>query len=65
MEFFQQLLSRDFTPQGFCYLWDPRVVWLQVISDGLIILSYYCIPIVPVDFIRKYRDLISLPGRSL
>ena len=57
MEFFKQLLSRDFTPHGFCYLWDPRIVWLHVISDGLITLSYYCIPIVLVYFIRKNRDL--------
>jgi len=57
MEFFNQLLSRDFRPHGFCYLWDPRIVWLHVISDGLITLSYYCIPIVLVYFIRKNRDL--------
>jgi PAS domain S-box-containing protein len=57
MEFFNQLLSRDFTPHGFCYLWDPRIVWLHVISDGLITLSYYCIPIILVYFIRKNRDL--------
>ncbi len=57
MECFKQLLSRDFTPHGFCYLWDPRIVWLHVISDGLITLSYYCIPIVLVHFIRKNRDL--------
>jgi hypothetical protein len=57
MEFFKQLLSRDFTPHGFCYLWDPRIVWLRVISDGLITLSYYCIPIALVYFIRKNRDL--------
>src|SRR6202521_6287292 len=57
MEFFEQLLSRDFTPHGFCYLWDPRIVWLHVISDGLITLSYYCIPIALVYFIRKNRNL--------
>ena len=57
MEFFEQLLSRDFTPHGFCYLWDPRLVWLHVISDGLITLSYYCIPIALVYFIRKNRNL--------
>lgn len=44
-------------PQGFCYLWDPRVVWLHVISDGVITLSYYCIPIILIYFIRKNRGL--------
>ncbi len=44
-------------PHGFCYLWDPRIVWLHVISDGLIALSYYCIPIILIYFIRKNRGL--------
>jgi len=33
------------------------MVWLHVISDGLITLSYYCIPVVLIYFIRKNRDL--------
>src|SRR6266481_4852808 len=57
VEIFKQLLSPDFTPHGFCYLWDPRIVWLHVISDALITLSYYCIPVVLIYFIRKNRDL--------
>ena len=44
-------------PHGYCYLWDPRMVWLNVISDGLITLSYYCIPVVLIYFIRKNRDI--------
>jgi PAS domain S-box-containing protein len=56
MGLFQQLLSSDFMPHGFCYLWDPRIVWLHVISDGLIALSYYCIPLILIYFIRKNRD---------
>jgi hypothetical protein len=76
MEFFKQLPSRDFTPHGFCDLWGPRIVMVHVISDGLITLSYCCIPIVLVYFIRKNRALpsnrifwtpkiISMPGRIL
>jgi len=59
MEFFKQLLSRDFTPHGFCYLWDPRLVLLHVISGGLITLSYCSIPIVLVYSMRKSRYLPS------
>src|SRR4029077_13255890 len=44
-------------PHGYCYLWDARMVWLHVISDGLITLSYYCIPVVLIYFIRKNRDI--------
>ena len=57
MEFFKQLLSLDFMPHGSCYLWDPRVLWLHVISDGMIALSYYCIPVILIYFVRKNRDL--------
>ncbi|HXM64121.1 MAG TPA: PAS domain S-box protein [Terriglobales bacterium] len=57
MEFLRSLLSPDFMPHGYCYLWDPRMVWLHVISDGLITLSYYCIPAVLIYFIRKNRDI--------
>ena len=57
MRFFEQLLSSDFMPHGFCYLWNPRILWLHVISDGLIALSYYFIPFTLIYFIRKNRDL--------
>jgi PAS domain S-box-containing protein len=57
MGWFQQLLSPDFMPHGFCYLWNPRILWLHVISDGLIALSYYCIPLILIYFIRKHRNL--------
>ncbi len=33
------------------------MVWLHVIADGLITLSYYCIPVILIYFIRKNRDL--------
>jgi PAS domain S-box-containing protein len=49
--------SADFMPHGYCYLWNPRIVWLNVISDGLITLSYYWIPLVLIYFIRKNRDI--------
>jgi PAS domain S-box-containing protein len=49
--------SADFMPHGYCYLWNPWIVWLNVISDGLITISYYLIPIVLIYFIRKNRDI--------
>ncbi|MGH9503549.1 MAG: PAS domain S-box protein [Terriglobales bacterium] len=57
MEFFRHLVASDFMPHGYCYLWDPRIVWLNAVSDVLITLSYYCIPIVLIYFIQKRRDL--------
>ncbi len=44
-------------PHGMCYAWDPHVIWLHVISDGVIALAYYSIPITLLYFVRKRRDL--------
>lgn len=58
MEFLKTLFSaNDFMPHGFCYSWNAGLVWLHVISDSLIALSYLSIPVTLVYFIRKRRDL--------
>ena len=57
MEFLKSLFASNFLPHGTCYLWDPQIVWLHVISDGLIAVSYYCIPIALIYLVRKRRDL--------
>ena len=58
MEILKVLFSSGaFMPHGYCYLWDPRILWLHVVSDALITLSYYCIPLVLIYFARKRRDL--------
>ena len=57
MEIIKQLFSSDFLPHGTCYLWNSKVIWLHVISDGVITLSYYCIPFALVYLVRKRRDI--------
>lgn len=58
MNFLERLFSTDgFMPHGMCYLWNPAVIWLHVISDGLIALAYYSIPLTLVYFVRKRKDL--------
>jgi PAS domain S-box-containing protein len=57
LDLIHHLFSPDFMPHGYCYLWDPRIVWLHVISDAFITLSYYCIPVVLIYFIHKNRDI--------
>ena len=49
--------SGDFMPHGFCYLWNPGLVWLHLVSDALISISYLSIPITLIYFIRKRRHL--------
>jgi len=56
-EFLEKLFSSDFMPHGYCYLWNPDLVWLHVVSDALIALAYFSIPVTLIYFIRKRRDL--------
>ena len=51
------LSSANFMPHGYCYLWERRILWLNVISDGLITLSYYAIPVILIYFTRRNRTL--------
>jgi PAS domain S-box-containing protein len=58
VELFTNLLSpSDFMPHGYCYLWNTRLVGLHLVSDSLIALAYFSIPVTLIYFIRKRRDL--------
>jgi diguanylate cyclase (GGDEF)-like protein/PAS domain S-box-containing protein len=35
--------SSNFLPHGFCYLWNPRLLALHIVSDAVIFLSYMAI----------------------
>jgi len=48
---------KDLIPHGYCLSWSPVLLWLHVISDLLITLAYYSIPLMLVYFIRKRKDL--------
>ena len=51
------LTEGSFMPHGHCYLWKPELVGLHIISDALIALAYYSIPITLVYFVRRREDL--------
>ena len=51
------LVPSEFMPHGHCYLWTPSLVWLYIISDGLIFLSYFTIPVALLTFVRQRADL--------
>jgi PAS domain S-box-containing protein len=53
----QFFATRGFLPHGFCFQWTPALLWTYVISDGLIALSYYSIPVVLWTFVRRRNDL--------
>jgi two-component sensor histidine kinase len=49
--------SAGFIPHGFCLLWRPDVLALHVISDAVIALSYFSIPLAITWFVRHRQDL--------
>ncbi len=50
-------LFESFMPRRQCMNLEADVIWLHVISDALIALAYYSIPIALVYFVRRRRDL--------
>ncbi|HEY9635950.1 MAG TPA: PAS domain S-box protein [Coleofasciculaceae cyanobacterium] len=51
------VLAEVFIPHGHCYLWKPSLVGLHIISDALIALAYYSIPLMLIYFVEKRRDI--------
>jgi two-component sensor histidine kinase len=58
LEHLGAVLSSDaYMPHGMCFLWEPTLLWLHVVSDGLTALAYYSIPFALVWFVWKRQDL--------
>jgi PAS domain S-box-containing protein len=49
--------SNDFMPHGFCYQWKPLLIWLHGISDSLIAIAYFSIPLALIYLVRKKRNI--------
>ncbi|PZU58872.1 MAG: hybrid sensor histidine kinase/response regulator [Sphingobium sp.] len=49
--------TRTLPPHGYCLLWWPELLWAHVVSDALIALAYFSIPLALIYFIRKRRDI--------
>lgn len=54
--------TTSFMEHGYCFNWEPALVWLHVGADIITGLSYYSIPVAMFYFIWKRRDL---PFRTL
>lgn len=58
IELIRKLFYSDpYHPHGFCYQWEPGLVWLHATSDVLIFLAYFTIPLSLFYFVRQRRDL--------
>jgi len=55
--FLERLLdSSTLSPHGICLLWEPELIWLHVISDAIIAVSYFSIPFALAIVVSKRRD---------
>ena len=53
--------EEGFMPHGHCYLWDPWLLHLHLVSDALIAASYYSIPLTLFYFLQR-RGGLELNG---
>ena len=44
-------------PHGYCYAWQPLILWLTISSDLTTAISYFSIPIALVIFVKQRHDL--------
>jgi PAS domain S-box-containing protein len=50
-------MTQAFMPHGMCFLWNPRLLALHVISDSIIALAYFSIPLILALCIRTVKDV--------
>src|SRR5215510_599311 len=58
-DYLTSLLNSDtLSPHGICLLWRPELIWLHIISDSIIGLAYFSIPIVLSTFVARRPDVV-------
>lgn len=44
-------------PHGHCFLWNPEILWLHVISDAVVAGAYFSIPVALVVLFKRRPDV--------
>ncbi|MGH9886454.1 MAG: sensor histidine kinase, partial [bacterium] len=58
MDYLSRLFDTSgFMPHGHCYLWDPSILWVHVISNAATAMAYFAIASMLMYFITKRRDV--------
>ena len=57
------IFSATYLPHGFCFMWNPRLLWLHVVSDIVIGLSYLVIAATLVRLVQLSRR--EIPFQSI
>lgn len=53
----QQGAAGSWLPHGYCFTWNPALLWTHVVSDALIGAAYVSIPLTLMHLVRKRADL--------
>lgn len=53
---FTDLVDERFMPHGHCYFWEPSVLWSYAISDSIIAIAYFSIPLALSYIYFKRKD---------
>lgn len=48
----------SYMPHGYCLSWNPQLLWLFVIGNSLVTISYYSIPAAIAVLVSKRRRLV-------
>jgi len=57
MQMVHKIFPNYFIPHGHCYLWKPGLVGLHILSDGLIAVAYFLIPLTLIYIVNKRKDV--------
>lgn len=49
--------TASLTPHGYCLSWQPGLMALHIVSDGLITASYYSIPLAIAVLLLRRHDI--------
>ncbi len=51
------LAAAAFMPHGMCFLWNPRLLALNVVSDSATAIAYFSLPAMLMYYVRKRRSV--------
>jgi PAS domain S-box-containing protein len=58
MDPLSSFLGRNgFLPHGYCFTWQPSLLWTMVLADAMIAASYFSIPATMLAFLRRRTDV--------
>lgn len=58
LDYLQRLLGgKGLAPHGYCLFWDPALLWTHAISDALIGIAYFSIPVAMAAFLMRRPDV--------